>query len=89
MALLVVLGSCMGDDTEADGDGQGESYYETCQRLNAENPDYYVDPDVCAEDAQQMEDDMTEYLETHRSSSGRPTPRSSGEFLRDALVARD
>ena len=65
VVLLAVLGSCMGDDTTTD-DGYGESVFlDDCEQWNVDNPDLAGDPEQCAEDAEQLEEDMIEYMENN------------------------
>jgi type IV pilus biogenesis protein CpaD/CtpE len=64
VALAASLTGCT--STEDSGSDSGKpDYYDTCVELNEEPGAYYVDPDVCAADAQQLADDMADYMESH------------------------
>lgn len=63
IALAVSMTACA--STSTGGSGSEPDYYETCQQLNRENPDFYEDPDLCASDAKQLAEDLRQYEETH------------------------
>lgn len=64
--LLLPLRAPGGQRGEQPGSTSSTSYEESCRQWNADHPEQYTDREQCAADAEEMAEDLVDYLETHQ-----------------------